>query len=741
MSKGLSTVRTNAILFWTLLCLLVLFGAWVRAETVYSEADVTPGFSESLLCLSPVMAGWKYQPGDQMDWADPGFDDRAWKPLPVREHPPWLLPKTVQWHGIGWFRLHLRVDANLLNRPLGLVLFQFGASEIFVDGQQITSIGHVGATPEAEDPRVILADTPRIIPFVFREGTDHVIAVRYSNFQAMAHIDSAFPVWWGLVVSDLSHAVKERDNALRNKSIIQMLFCIPLAFALLHFLFFLFYRDSKGNLYYSIFALCIAVMVYLPFQMSHLVSLSAFYWFDVAFKGTLVLTVLSGMGFYYDAVFGRLPGICRVPFATGLVMLLFVWTLPKLYIYIFTLFGLLEWFRIVFTAIRQRKPGAHIIAVGITLFVVAATYQVLMEISALEQNYSFIYVYGFLGLVISMSVYLAYTFGQTNLDLAAQLVQVRQLSDRALEQEKLAREHERRAREEEVTRKLLEADNVLKATELEETRRRQEILATLEATNRELQETQSQLVQSEKMAALGNLVAGIAHEINTPVGAINSMHDTLVRAVDKLKGAMESSLPDTWNGDRALQSALRVIGDANRVIATGTERVIQIVRSLRNFARLDEAEMKRVDLREGIDNTLTLIHHDLKNRIEVVKAYADVPPIVCYPSRLNQVFLNILVNASQAIEGEGRIAIRTFSDGNRVSVAIQDTGHGIPQEDLLQIFDPGFTTKGVGVGTGLGLSICYQIVQDHGGEIRVESTVGEGTTFTIVLPADLDESA
>ncbi len=262
----------------------------------------------------------------------------------------------------------------------------------------------------------------------------------------------------------------------------------------------------------------------------------------------------------------------------------------------------------------------------------------------------------------------------------------------------------------------------------------------LEKANQELRDTQSQLVQSEKMASLGNLMAGIAHEINTPVGAINSMHDTLVRAVDKLKETLETSFSDACSS-RGIQTPLKVIGDANRVISNGMERVMGIVRSLRSFARLDEAELKEVDLHEGIDNTLTLVHHDVKNRIEVVKNYGDVPPIVCYPSRLNQVFLNLLVNASQAIEGEGEISISTFVKDEKTHVVIKDTGVGISEKNQQKIFDPGFTTKGVGVGTGLGLSICYQIVQDHKGKIQVESEVGKGTIFTVILPMDLDEGS
>jgi signal transduction histidine kinase/DNA-binding response OmpR family regulator len=262
---------------------------------------------------------------------------------------------------------------------------------------------------------------------------------------------------------------------------------------------------------------------------------------------------------------------------------------------------------------------------------------------------------------------------------------------------------------------------------------------TLEKINKELRETQSQLVQSEKMAALGNLVAGIAHEINTPVGAINSMHNTAVRAVEKLKVFFQNTLPSELSEDRKLLGALKIIEDSNDIIKTGTERVINIVRRLRSFARLDEAEVKEVDIHEGLEDTLTLAYHELKHRVTVHKNFGDLPRISCYPGRLNQVFLNMIVNANQAIKDRGELTITTYRKNDKVYIEIKDTGVGIPKKNLKKIFDPGFTTKGVGVGTGLGLSICYRIIQDHQGEIKVKSDVGMGTTFTIILPMDLNK--
>jgi PAS domain S-box-containing protein len=263
------------------------------------------------------------------------------------------------------------------------------------------------------------------------------------------------------------------------------------------------------------------------------------------------------------------------------------------------------------------------------------------------------------------------------------------------------------------------------------------VLEELEEANRTLKETQIQLVHAEKMASLGQLVAGIAHEMNTPIGALTSMHDTLVRAMDRLKAAIDAACPQGAGGGSVITAALETIDDANRVIRTGAERVTTIVRRLRSFARLDEAELKTADIHEGLEDTLTLIHHEIKHNITVVKNYGDIPSVACYPGQLNQVFLNILINAKQAIAGKGVITITTFIEGNNVNIAIKDSGPGISPEDRDKVFEPGFTTKGVGVGTGLGLSICRHIMQVHRGGISVESERGKGATFTIYFPMNL----
>jgi signal transduction histidine kinase len=260
----------------------------------------------------------------------------------------------------------------------------------------------------------------------------------------------------------------------------------------------------------------------------------------------------------------------------------------------------------------------------------------------------------------------------------------------------------------------------------------------VEQRTQALKEAQSQLIMKEKMASLGNLVAGVAHEVNTPIGAIHSSADVTRRCIEKIQSLLKSyqTLKEV-NIDTQLHKSFQILKDNNKVTATASKRVAKIVKSLKTFARLDEAEFLKADIHEGLDSTLMLIDHEIKNRITVIKQYGEIPEIDCYPNELNQVFMNVLMNAVQAIEQDGQIVIETFIEDDKVIVKISDDGIGIPHDAMGKIFNPGFTNKGVGVGTGLGLSISYNIIQKHHGEIQVESEVGKGTAVFIILSTDL----
>lgn len=261
----------------------------------------------------------------------------------------------------------------------------------------------------------------------------------------------------------------------------------------------------------------------------------------------------------------------------------------------------------------------------------------------------------------------------------------------------------------------------------------------LEKTLSQLKKMQHQLIMQEKMASLGNLVAGVAHEVNNPIGAVKSSAHVLNRCIDKIHSSLTNSksIEEIRNDDR-FQKALSLLQENNQVISTASNRVSEIVLSLKNFARLDEADLQKADIHEGIDTTLTLVDHELKNRVEVIREYGNIPKINCYPNQLNQVFMNMFVNAAHAIKDKGFLKIKTSSKNEHVQIEVSDNGRGISAVHLEKIFDPGFTTKGRGIGTGLGLSISYNIVKKHNGDIKVESEVEKGTTFTIVLPVNFE---
>lgn len=256
----------------------------------------------------------------------------------------------------------------------------------------------------------------------------------------------------------------------------------------------------------------------------------------------------------------------------------------------------------------------------------------------------------------------------------------------------------------------------------------------LQQSNIELRSAQAQLIQSEKMASLGRFVAGIAHEFNNPIAAVQSSSANLSSGLRKLETVIHCE--DTERRILDFQRIAHFMHQSQHVIDEGSHRVTGIVDKMKNFVRLDESELQKIDIHQSIEDTLSVFEVEKKERVTIHKEFGELPLVVCYPARLNQLFLQILSNANHAIMDIGEITIRTALHGNRVRIEISDTGMGIAKDRLSRIFEPGFTTWGVGVGVGLGLTIAYQVVQDHKGSIDVTSDPEHGTTFTIELPID-----
>lgn len=266
-----------------------------------------------------------------------------------------------------------------------------------------------------------------------------------------------------------------------------------------------------------------------------------------------------------------------------------------------------------------------------------------------------------------------------------------------------------------------------------------------------LEEAHNQLLQSEKMASIGQLAAGVAHEINNPIGYVNSNLGKLREYVEELLAILhayeeaEPLLPADAEVVRRLH-ALKAHADLDYIkedvlallaeSSDGVTRVRSIVQDLKDFSHVDEGEWQWADLHRGLDSTLNVVSNEIKYKADVVKEYGVIPHIECLASQLNQVFMNLLVNAAHAMveDKRGIITLKTGADEHLLWVEIADTGSGISPENLKRIFDPFFTTKPVGKGTGLGLSLAYGIVQKHGGRIEVTSKPGRGTTFRVILP-------
>jgi len=295
-------------------------------------------------------------------------------------------------------------------------------------------------------------------------------------------------------------------------------------------------------------------------------------------------------------------------------------------------------------------------------------------------------------------------------------------------------------RNEEINRALAEAQRNLRKENHERRRMNRELereQAEQKVLIKQLEDAHFQLLQSEKLASIGQLAAGVAHEINNPIGYVISNLDTLKEyaqtLVDNVGLHQESAQPSSEDADElnyVMEDILPLIVES----AEGADRVRKIVEDLRDFSRSGGDEWEIVDVHKGLESTINVAMSEFKHRLKIKQDFGQIPKIECIPPNLNQVFLNLLVNAAQATDGQGTIELSTECVGDSVQIRVRDEGCGMEPDVISRIFDPFFTTKPVGKGTGLGLSVSYGIIEKHGGEMLVDSKPGEGTTFTIRLP-------
>lgn len=261
--------------------------------------------------------------------------------------------------------------------------------------------------------------------------------------------------------------------------------------------------------------------------------------------------------------------------------------------------------------------------------------------------------------------------------------------------------------------------------------------AELVVLRQELDLANRKLAEAHKLASLGHLSAGIVHEINSPIGSIFSNNEVIIRSLDKLKQMLATAQTQSAPPPQKALDMVDIISGLSQVDKLACERISGIVRSLKTFARVNESDLLKVKINELLQNTIKLTSAVFRQHITFKCEFSELPEVECYPGLLNQVFLNLVVNACQAVQGEGIVTVRTCPDGRFVSIDIEDNGSGIPPEVRPKVFAAGFTTKPLGEGTGLGLTITREIVEDtHGGKISFDTEVGKGTVFHVRIPVE-----
>ena len=651
---------------------LGLGSASVGAIDVPADALTTQRLDDLPVSAFPLLSGWRFRAGHSEAWAARDFDDSNWRALDSLETVlDQATRERIGWTGEGWFRLRLRVDAALTATDVGLLYAHMGALAIYLDGELLHTSGQVASRVEDEVVYLVLGKQ-QMTPLPLTPGAEHVLALRYSNRTTLRML--SLPDELGFMVA-LVEPVAWAAAAARftySRVVHQTLFVIPLAFGIFHLLLFLFHRQGLGHLYYALFALSVALMIFAPLHLTFAHTPRYVTVLLLGFKWSLLAAPLTGLLFLYTEFLGRLSRGFKVACVLGVGVAMGALFLPVELFYYTTMLLFVDVVRVVIIGLRRGTPDAGVVRAGWVLFAAGCALQVLVELDIITVPFGedgifnfFPYIYGTLILVVSMSVYLARTVARTNLELAAQLEHVRDLSARAVE-------HERE-------------------------------------------------VQSAKLSTLTHLVAGFVHELNSPMGAIRSARDTLARAVDRLR----SSIP--------AGPALQAIDSVNSTLGSATDRLGAMLSSFKAFSHLDEAEWQIAPVEQGLDSTVAVLESQLAGRIHVERQYEGVPAIWCAPARLNQVFLHVMSNAIEVMAGEGTILLRTWVETEQVCIGLSDSGIGMSAEQVAGLFDIAFR-RGARVKMGMGLVADLHTVREHGGQMQVHSEVGVGTEVIIRLP-------
>ena len=709
--------------FSALLLLFIVAKTFGQTRQVFDLKKLSK--QDTLLC------GWKFQAGDNPQWANAGFDDSKWQPAgPGTDITKFSQLKNT---GVGWLRLHIRADSAVARQRILAWVSQYSASEIYLDGKLIKQYGHI-----SHDPAKTIAVTPagELFELKLKGGVTQVIAVRVGYQSRILYVSPLYaplPAFSMYINGYKAATANSEDLSKLNQEQLVMYSIaagIFLILCLIHLLYFIFDRSQKISLYYLIYCLSVfyiyLTFVYIFYQ-GHSETLSTYMLifnagiicFCTAFL-FLVLVVYVLFGYHERTVFKVL-----VILSLAVVLGIFLDDIISAFIdgVVFPVLCMLEVARICFLAIKQKRKDAAIIFPVICLYIILLVWEGLLDQTTILATLLIYFV--FLSLPIAIAIYLGLKTASTNRALKTTLAEVQTLSAQNLlkEQEK---------------QQILADQNVVLEKKVNE--RTSELNQSLT----HLKQTQTQLIQSEKMASLGELTAGIAHEIQNPLNFVNNFSEVNKELLTELKQELAAK-----NYEEVSAIADDVIGNEDKINHHG-KRADSIVKGMLQHSQSGSGTKEATNINALADEYMRLSYHGLRAKdkgfnAEMLTHFDEkLPKVIVTPQDIGRVLLNLFNNAFYAVNEKLKSAPAGYKPVVEVSTAlkdhfaeitVRDNGNGIPDNIKEKIMQPFFTTKPTGEGTGLGLSLSYDIVvKGHGGSIQVNTRESEFSEFIITLP-------
>ena len=675
--------------------------------------------------------GWKFHRGDDPVFAEPKYDDSYWEPIDPTSNV--LDLHTATRSDICWIRLRISSNGDFIKEPLALSIYQNVASEIYINGRLLYRFGTISENPDeiiAVNPGVNISNWGKPFAVPIENSTDEnlVVAIRFAvqpkiNYEIGGGIHPLISIRLNAVNAAFEQVRKnERHIPINNTFRVGVFFIL----AILHLAFFIYNPNQKAYLFFFLYAIFLIpadiLQFNFPSEIGGLYSSISLYYTLWNISGLFLMTAL------YILLAQRRGWIYWVLVLAAIIGL-FIWT----WVYSIVIANLvsLELVRTALKALKLNIKGAWILAAGAVSYLIFQGAFIIgfyfnlgywsIPIGEIHILADFLYVVAALSIPVTSTIYIGLDFAFTNHALQEKLGEIEELSKLTIEQEQEKRE-------------ILASIN--ENLEKQVSDRTHDLQISLE----NLQSTQAQLIHAEKMASLGQLTAGIAHEIQNPLNFVNNFSEVSVELIEEMKEELALG-----HGQEAEDIAEYIKQNLEKIKQHG-KRADSIVKGMLEHSRVSTGEKVPTDINSLADEYLRLSYHGMRAKDKTFNAGfvtdfdPNLPKINVVPQDFGRVFLNVFNNAFQAVGQENAfplqpmVTVSTKNLGVKIVISISDNGPGIPDDIKDKIFQPFFTTKPTGQGTGLGLSLSYDIVKAHGGEIRVESDEGKGSRFIISIP-------